>query len=61
MAITQIQQLYILLWAILGAIAAIIYSLRRIFLLELRIRSMERNILQALGRRTTSSRRKRRR
>ncbi len=56
MAVTPVQQLYILLWAILGAIIAIIYSLRRVFLLELRIRNMEKNIMQALSRRAAKKR-----
>lgn len=39
------EQIVIVLWVILGAVAAMLYALRRIFLLEKRILSLERVII----------------
>ena len=41
------SEMYIL-YILLGAVAAVIYSLRRIYILENRIELMEENILSAL-------------
>lgn len=43
------SEMYIL-YILLGAIAAVIYSLRRIYILESKIEDMEENILAALKR-----------
>ncbi|MBS3146479.1 hypothetical protein J4471_02165 [Candidatus Woesearchaeota archaeon] len=44
------SEMYIL-YLLLGAVAAMIYSLRRIYLLENKIELMEENILSALKKR----------
>ncbi|MBS3150009.1 hypothetical protein J4455_04970 [Candidatus Woesearchaeota archaeon] len=44
------SEMYIL-YILLGAIAAVIYSLRRIYILENKIEDMEENILAALKKR----------
>lgn len=41
------SEMYIL-YILLGAVAAVIYSLRRIYILESKIEDMEENILSAL-------------
>ncbi len=40
------EQVVLLLYIVLGAVAAMVYALRRIFLLEKRILNLERVILQ---------------
>ncbi len=40
------EQVVLLLYIVLGAVAAMVYALRRIFLLEKRILSLEKVILQ---------------
>ena len=44
-----------LLYILLGVVAGMIYSLKRIFILENKIAQMETNILAALGRRKTAT------
>tara|TARA_Y100000310_G_scaffold344452_2_gene457289 strand:- start:975 stop:1178 length:204 start_codon:yes stop_codon:yes gene_type:complete len=47
-----------LLYILLGAVAGMIYSLKRILVLERKIAQMETNILTALGRRKPSAKKK---